>query len=174
MDIKSCQQAFGAWDKTSRAMSAAVKEWFELYYRSKATGGEDPCQSIAYTMVNKLVRNVFAEYKAGSEDAFVAQVLRALGEKAKTAVQLALVGGECYLKPWTDGKVFRFTPIPRDGILIFSRDSEGEPNDVGTMERSTLKSSYYTLLERRTVDENGFLTIENKLFHSYADTALGQ
>ncbi len=174
MNITSCQQAFGAWDKTSRAMSAAVKEWFELYYRSKTANGEDPCQRIAYTVVSKLVRNVFAEYQAVTDDAFAKQVLSALNGKAKTAVQLALVGGECYLKPWTDGKNFRFTAIPRDGILIFSRDAEGEPNDVGTMERSTLKSSYYTLLERRTVDENGYLTIQNRLFHSYADSALGQ
>ncbi len=174
MNITSCQQAFGAWDKTSRAMSAAIKEWFDLYYRSKESNGEDPCQRIAYTVVSKLMRNVFAEYKTGAEDDFVRQVLAALNEKAKTAVQLALVGGECYLKPWVDGESFRFTAIPRDGILIFSRDAQGEPNDVGTMERTVRLSQYYTLLERRTVDENGYLTIANRLFSSYADTALGQ
>ena len=174
MNIYDCQEAFGSWDKTSRAMGDAVKEWFQLYYRSAVTGGEDPCQRIAYTVVSKLVRTVFSEYAARSDSPFVRQVLTALNEAKETAVQLALVGGESYLKPWVDGDGFRFTVIPRDHILIFGRDAGGSPTDVGTMERSTMGNCYYTLLERRSVDAEGYLTIENRLYRAYSADTLGQ
>ena len=174
MNIANCQQAFGARDQTSNAMQAAVKEWFDLYYRSKASNGEDPCQRIAYTVVSKLVRTVFAEYAAHADDAFVRQVLSALDEKKETAVQLALVGGECYIKPWVEGSGFRFSLIPRDRILIFGRDAQGEPTDVGTMERTTVGSRCYTLLERRSMDEQGYLTISNRLYRSFDPAVLGQ
>lgn len=174
MNIYDCQAAFGAWDKTSRAMSGAVKEWFRLYYRDKPAYGEDPCQRIAYTVVSKLVRTVFSEYSVSTDDGFVRQVLSALGDKKEQAVQLALVGGESYLKPWLDGSGFRFTVIPRNHILIFARDPEGQPTDVGTMERSTMGNCYYTLLERRTVDGSGYLTVQNKLFKHHSPDGLGQ
>lgn len=173
MNITNCQEAFGAWDKTTAQMTEAVKQWFDLYYRDTPADGEDPCQRIAYSVVSKLVRTVFSEYSAHSDDPFVRQVLQALGDKKETAVQLALVGGECYLKPWADKQGFRFTLIPRDQILIFGRDADGRPTDVGTMERSTLGGSYYTLLERRTVDEAGYLTLENHLYRSLNSENLG-
>lgn len=173
MDIFNCQEAFGAWDKTSLPMRAALREWFALYYRDKPDGREDPCQRIACTVVGKLVRAVFAEYSAHAEDPFVRQVLRALEAHKETAVQLALVGGECYIKPWLAGKSFDFTLIPRNRVLIFARDPRGMPTDVGTVESSTMGSCYYTLLERRSVDEKGFLTIENRLYRAYTPGALG-
>lgn len=173
MDILNCQEAFGAWDMTTSAMRDAVQEWFELYYRDGETDGEDPCQRIAYTVVSKLVRTAFAEYKAQSDDPFVQQVLSSLDAHKEQAVQLALVGGECYIKPWVDGKGFGFTLIPRNKLLVFARDPRGVPTDVGTVETSTQGSAYFNLLERRTVDENGFLTIENKLYRAYDATALG-
>ena len=173
MNILSCQEAFGAWDKTSRAMTAARKQWLSLYYRDKPQAGEDPCQRIAYAVVSKLVRTVFAEYKAVADDPFVRQVIAALDDKKETAVQLALVGGESYLKPWVEGNGFRFTLIPRDRMLIFARGVDGMPTDVGTMERSTRGNCYFTLLERRTVDEKGYLTIKNRLFRAYSPDTLG-
>ena len=173
MKISNCQQVFGAFDKTSRAMTSAVEEWFRLYYAGDARNGEDPCQRIAYTVVSKLVRTVFAEYGVSAGSDFVRQVLDALGEKKKTALQQALVGGECYLKPWTDGSGFRFTVIPRDHILIFGRDPEGQPTDVGTMERSVYAGGYYTLLERRTLGADGRLTLENKLYRASDPELLG-
>jgi hypothetical protein len=60
MDIYSCQEAFGASDKTTSAMRDAIGQWFSLYYRSGVENGEDPCQRIAYTVVSKLVRTAFA------------------------------------------------------------------------------------------------------------------
>ena len=64
MDIYSCQEAFGVSDKTTAAMRSAIENWFDLYYRDTPENGEDPCQRIAYTVVNKLVRTVFGEYAA--------------------------------------------------------------------------------------------------------------
>ena len=173
MNIANYQSAFGGADKTSREMARAVGEWFDLYYRSAVTDGEDPCQRIACTVVSKLVRTAFAEYRAQGENPFVSRVLAALDARKETAVQLALVGGECYLKPWLRGDGFDFTVIPRDRILIFARDPDGSPTDVGTVEQSTLGNAYYTLLERRTVGAEGLLTIQNRLFRSYTQGLLG-
>lgn len=173
MDIYSCQEAFGVSDKTTTAMQAAIEEWFSLYYRSAVENGEDPCQRIAYTVVNKLVRGVFAEYVAAGQNDFTRQVIEALETVREQAVSQALVGGECYLKPWVEDQQIGFTIIPRNRILVFGRDPQGEPTDVGTMEQSTLGSAYYTLLERRSVDENGYLTIENRLYRSVSQGSLG-
>lgn len=173
MEIYNYQQAFGAWDKTTPAMRRAVAEWFRLYYRDRPEAGEDPCQRIAYTVVNKLVKTVFSEYNASSESAFWQGVLRNLDSVRKEAVQLALVGGEVYLKPCLSGSGFEFGLIPRDNVLIFGRNSTGVPVDVGTMEKCTLGNAWYTLLERRRVDAKGYLTIENKLYKSFNRENLG-
>lgn len=173
MDIYSCQEAFGASDTTTEAMLSAIGEWFSLYYRNTAENGEDPCQRIAYTVVSKLVRAVFAEYAAAGETALTGQVLQALDTVRKQAVALALVGGECYLKPCLENGQFSFTVIPRNRVLIFGRDARGEPTDVGTMERTVVDKAWYTLLERRTVDAGGFLTIENRLYRSAREDSLG-
>ncbi len=174
MNLNDYQQAFGAADITGAAMTAAIREWFDLYYRDRVTNGEDPCQRIACTVVSKLVRTVFAEYAARGDTAFANHVLQALDKVKSLAVQLALVGGECYLKPWVRGGSFGFTLLPRNQVLIFGRDAVGCPTDVGTAEHSTLGSAYYTLLERRTVDEKGYLTIKNRLFCSYNQGVLGK
>ena len=173
MDIYSCQEAFGASDKTTKAMRDAISDWFTLYYRSDAQNGEDPCQRIAYTVVSKLVRAVFGEYAATGGNEFLQGVLQALYGVRQQAVMLALVGGECYLKPWPEGESFRFTLIPRDRLLVFGRDADGMPTDVGTMEQATLGNAWYTLLERRSVDGQGYLTVENRLYRSLTEGMLG-
>ena len=103
MDIYSCQEAFGASDMTTEAMQKAIDEWFHLYYRDQVEDGEDPCQRIAYTLVSKLVRGVFGEYNAHTDSTYLAAMLRALEPVTTRAMQLALVGGESYLKPWLEG-----------------------------------------------------------------------
>lgn len=173
MDILNCQEAFGAQDKTTKAMQKAVQEWFDLYYRDTEEKGEDPCQRIAFTVVSKVVRTAFAEYQNRSADPVVRQLMNQLDKQKEQAVQLALVGGECYIKPWVMGAGFGFTLIPRNALLVFGRDPAGLPTDVGTLETSTLGSAYYHLLERRTLDENGYLTIENKLYRAYDAGSLG-
>ena len=141
MNILNCQEAFGTADMTSKAMQKAIEEWFDLYYRDTVTDGEDPCQRIAYTVISKLVRTAFAEYGATAETDFVRQVVQSLNGSKELALSLAMVGGECYIKPWPEKNGFGFTLIPRNQILIFGRDPKGEPTDVGTAERSAMGSA---------------------------------
>lgn len=174
MNIYNYQAAFGAWDKTTRAMRTAIEEWFDLYYDAAVTGRADPCQRVAYTVVNKIVKTVFAEYGTKIADPFLGKIIGTLEEQKDAAMQLALVGGECYIKPCPGAAGISFTLIPRDNVLIFARDSRGEPTDVGSVEQSTLGNHYYTLLERRRLNGDGFLTIENKLYRSLTGQTLGQ
>ena len=172
MSIYGYESAFGAWDQTSKAMRSAIENWFSLYY-GKSEG--DPAQRIAYTVVTKLTKTVFGEYKAVSKDKNAALVLEGLNKVRKQAVQQALIGGECYLKPYPKGDSFAFTLIPRNNLLVFARDPWGMPTDVGTVEKTVGDKCYYTLLERRRVDEKGYLTIENRLYKSLnADTLGGE
>ncbi len=173
MDILNYQEAFGAADKTSSAMQKAIDAWLELYYRSESQDGEDPCQRIGYTVINKLVRTAFAEYKTSADDAFVKGVLTALEQKKELALQMAMLGGELLIKPWPTATGFAFSLIPRQQVLIFARDHTGAPTDIGTVEQSTLGNAYFTLLERRTVDSQGFLTVQNTLYRSYAAGTVG-
>lgn len=173
MRIYSYEEAFGAADKTSRPMRQAIGDWFRAYYGSGEQEEADPCQRVAYTVVNKLVRAVFGEYQAVSADPFYQSVLTELDAKARQALEMSLVGGECYIKPCLGKAGFFFTLIPRDHALIFGRDPAGNVTDMGTVEQSVRGRYYYTLLERRSVDENGYLTIQNRLFRSYSPQNLG-
>lgn len=166
------QQAFNAWDRTSAAMQRAIGQWFSLYYGAPEAG-QLPCLRIAYSVVNKLTKTVFSEYAASCQSPFYSRVLDALNDRSREAMQLALVGGECYIKPCPAGDGFRFSLVPRDQLLIFARDADGRPTDVGSVETSTWDKHYYTLLERRSLDSTGRLTIENRLFRSLSRDSLG-
>ena len=170
MSIYDYESAFGTEDKTSSVMRKAIEEWFSLYYGQ--TDG-DPSQRIAYTVVSRLVKTVFGEYLVAADTDFAKMVAAAIAPYRFQALQMMLVGGECFLKPNLEPDGFTFTLIPRNNILVFRRNALGEPVDVGTAERSTLGKYYYTLLERRTVDSNGFLTIENRLFRSLNAQTVG-
>ena len=172
MSIYGYEEAFGGADKTTAAMKTAMKDWSDAYYGT-GSDGKDPCQRIAYTVVSKLVRTVFGEYRFSSPDEFARQIMETLDGQKKQAMQLTLVGGSCFLKPCPRADGFGFTLIPRENLLIFGRDAAGVPTDVGTAEKSTLGNFYYTLLERRSVDEAGYLTLENKLYRSGDSSSLG-
>ena len=173
MSIYDYEAAFGAADKTTKAMREAVSDWFSLYYQSERTATEDPSQRIAYTLVNKLVKAMFGEYAATASDPVAKALVESLDGVKEQAVQLALVGGTCYLKPYPTQSGLRFALVPRNNLLIFGRDAQGMPNDIGMTERSAYGKFYYTLLERRKLDENGLLTIENRLYRSGDSSALG-
>lgn len=173
MSIYDYEARFGASDKTTKAMKTAIGDWFDLYYLADAEEGRDPCQRIAYTVVNKLVKAMFGEYTAVAKDAAYQHLVDALDGRKKNAVQLALVGGECYLKPCPGENNFTFTLIPRNNVLIFGKDANGTPTDVGTVECTSYGKYFYTLLERRTVDGEGLLTIENQLYRSADQNSLG-
>lgn len=166
--------AFQANDITSADMRAAIPQWFDMYFQQDPQKGEDPCQQIPYTIVRKLTKTVFSEYKASSKDEFANGVLDALNVKNTEAMQMALIGGESMLKPIPTKSGFRFVVVPRYSILVFGRDAEGNMTDIGTMEQTAEGTFYYTLLERRTVDARGYLTISNRLFRSYSKDTLGQ
>lgn len=173
MAIYGYEEAFGASDQTSRKMRQAMEKWFSLYYGEGGGDDTDPCQRVAYSVVSKLVRTVFGEYQTASQEGFTRQVLDGLNQKARQAMELSLVGGECYIKPCPGRTGFSFTLIPRSNVLIFGRDASGKVTDLGTVEKSTRGRYYYTLLERRSVDENGFLTIRNRLYRSMNAQNLG-
>ncbi len=167
------QDAFQAQDITSPWMKTAIQDWYDLYFQRKPTEEEDPCQQIPYTIVRKLTKTVFSEYNATSKDAFVDSVLEALDAKKMDAVQAALICGEAMLKPIPGKDGFRCSVVGRNNILVFGRDADGCMNDIGTAETTTTNMHYYTLLERRTVDAGGYLTIRNKLYRSDNQGVLG-
>ncbi len=166
MDLVGLEDAFGARDMTSEAQRRAIDKWFALYY------GGDGGLAIPYTVVRRLTRAVFGEYRASGGD-FAQKVLSGLDPIRSNALELALIGGECYLKPVTDGVSWDFRPLSRRDILIFARDCHGIPTDIGTAETSVSGRMFYTLLERRFL-EDGQLVIENKLFRSAQPGLLGR
>lgn len=169
----SFEDAFRAKDRTSLAMREAVGEWFRLYYQREATEESDPCQRIAYVIVNKLTKTAFGEYAAAGKDDFTQAALAALDAVKKAAMQQALIGGEAWLKPVPAGNGFTFSVVSRDNVLIFGRDGRGVPTDIGMAEHSVEGSGWYTLLERRTVDARGYLTVRNRLYRGDMPDHLG-
>lgn len=171
--IVGYEEAFRAVDITSTRMKEAIKDWVNLYFQYQSTEKEDFSQQIPYTIVRKLTKTVFSEYEATSTDAFASTVLWALADKSEEALQMALISGECLLKPVPTKTGFFFTVVPRHNIRVFGRDATGKLTDIGTDEKCAHDKHYYTLLERRTVDDNGYLTIRNALYRSVTANNLG-
>lgn len=168
------EQAFGKADVTSPRMQAAVREWLTLYF-GEPRREEDPSDRLAVLIVSKLCRTVFSEYEsrvAGPQAAELAPCLDRLNAVRARALQYALVGGECLLKPVPAGRGFDLVPIRRDCYVPLGRDSRGGLTAVGTMELMRQGRGGYALLERRTAGEEG-LTIETRLFELTGD-ALGR
>lgn len=171
--LSEYQSAFRESDITSYRMRTAINDWFDLYFQKESTEDSDPCQNIPYTIVNKLTKTVFSEYSVDSKDAFVSGVISAMNDVKEDAMQMALIGGYCGLKPIPDTGRFRFSVVSRDNILVFGRDAYGNMTDIGTLERTVSGKYYYTLLERRTLDGRGYLTIQNMLYRSDSGDLLG-
>ena len=165
---------FRAVDTTSAEMKAAIRKWYDLYFQAVSNEDTDSCQKIPYTIVHKLTKTAFSEYAVSSTDGFVSGVLDALNKKKEYAMQMALIGGECGLKPICTDKGFRFAVVSRPNVLVFARDGDGNITDIGTAEHCVNGRYYYTLLERRTMGAGGYLTIENKLYRSGSENTLGQ
>ena len=168
------EDAFGAADCTSQDMKTAIDEWFNLFYRTAVTKDEDPCQRIPYTVVNKITKTAFGEYSAVSKNGFAAGIMDALYDVHRRAMHDALIGGLAYLKPFPLGSRFTFSSVSRANMLVFGKDIDGNPTDIGTAERTISGKSYYTLLERRTIGPDGKLTIRNKLYRSDSKDTLGK
>lgn len=173
ISTSNIQVAFHAQDITSTAMKNAIADWFNLYYLQERTKEEDPCQQIPFTIVRKLTKATFSEYAATSKNAFAAQILDALKVVYGEAAQQAFIGGMSLLKPVPEKNGFSFSVVRRDSLLVFGRDPKGHLTDIGTWERTVQGKHYYTLLERRTVDASGYLTIKYSLYRSYTEGDLG-
>lgn len=161
------EQAFGKADATTPRMRAAIREWNDLYY-AVPRPGESADFRLPVLIVSKLCRTVFAEYEArvlpgGTSAAWQQGNLKALDAVRRRAMQYALVGGECLLKPVPAGAGFDFVPVRRDCFAPLARDARGRLRAVGTMDRLTGGGRQYALLERRTAGEDG-LVIETRLF----------
>ena len=172
------EQAFHAKDVTSPAMRTAIRAWFDLYFDGEAPDDMDRCQRLPVVIVNKLYKTAFSEYVAtigstGAKADFMSDLLTKLDRVRKTAMQMALVGGECFVKPVLSGKSLDFTVVRRDCFIPLARGTGGRITSVGTAEFTSEGGKYYTLLERRTVNRGGFLTIESKLYQSSDRSMLG-
>lgn len=172
------EQAFGVQDITSTEMQKAIEDWYRLYYAQDLEPKEDPCQRLPVAIVSKLTKTTFSEYEActtlsGSKGEYIGNVLAAMNKVRKRAMQNAFIGGECLLKPILGEHGIYFVPIKRQNYLILARNELDEIVDIGTQETTHIGKTTYTLLERRTVDGAGYLTIESRLYRSNNDDMLG-
>ena len=178
--LQHFSEAFpGARDCTSAGMQRAIRDWFRLYYAEEAGPEEDACQRIPCAVVSKLQKACFAEYEAevglvGSKGAFLARCQEELDGQRKKAMQLAMIGGEAWLKPVPGKDRFYWSVVRRDAVAVLGRDPSGRVTDLLSSEQTAANGGVYTLLERRRVGEAGFLTLENKLFYSRDGAALGE
>lgn len=173
--IYNFEQAFGAKDVTTADMQAAIDEWFRLYYNDKPTAEEDPSQRLPVAIVSKLYKTMFSEYAAGgngAKKAYIDEILSGLDGVRKKATQQMLIGGQCFIKPLIT-QPLTFSIISRQNYLTLARDAQGNITDVGTTEQTRIGDALFTLLERRTVDNNGYLTIETRLYRSDDGSTLG-
>lgn len=177
--ITSFEQAFDVRDTTSLQMQAAIRKWFMLYMDGKEPEGQDDCQRLPVVIVNKITKTAFSEYESsvstkGAKAEFIGRLLDRLDKTKKSVMQQALVGGECLIKPVLAAGGFEIVPVRRDCFIPLARDVSGKITDIGTSESTVQGGKYYTLLERRTVDVAGTLTIQSKLYVSGDSSVVGE
>lgn len=183
--VISTDECFGQPDVTSQEMRDAINAWRNTYLKREGDKASDPCMRMAYVIVHKLQKGVFAEYSSDILDKektakgkWMDRNLSQLDLIRDSILQWMLIGGECWVKPvprpGPDGSTI-FAPllVHRTDAVILAREPDGRVTSIVTAEHTARGSQYYTLLERRTVDANGYLTIENKLYVSFDRGALG-
>lgn len=164
------EQAFGKQDVTTPKMRAAQREWLDLYFGA-ARPGEDPSARLPVVLVGKLCRTVFAEYESrlADPDPWLKDALTALDGQRACAMQYAMAGGECLLKPVLGPQGIGFVPLRRDCYVPLARDNDGTLREVGSMELFTDGGRRYALLEHRAAGPEE-LTIRTRLFEVYGQT----
>lgn len=176
--VKHFTEAYpGTKDCTGNEMKAAINEWFDLYYAKGNYKQEDPCQMIPCAVVGKLYKACFSEFEAEitaetSKGKFMSRCQSELNNIRKKGVQLAMIGGESFIKPIPNKDGFIFTVVRRDSIAVLERKGHNV-TDMVSGEVTQADRGFYKLLERRTVDDNGYLTIQNKLFFSQNENDIG-
>ena len=169
--VSTAEEAFGKKDVTSPQMKAAIRRWFSLYLNDCPSGEEDGCQRIPVAIVNKLVKAAFSEYDVkvlakGESEKFLTAILDPISRIKENAFQQALIGGECFLEVVPAGKTMDFRVIGRDGFVPFARDGSGRILDACFREQTVYEGKNYTLLERRRLESDGTLVVENRLYQS--------
>ena len=183
--VISTDECFGQPDVTSQEMRDAINAWRDTYLKREGDKASDPCMRMVYVIVPKLQKGVFAEYSSDILDKektakgkWMDRNLSQLDLIRDSILQWMLIGGECWVKPvprpGPDGSTI-FAPllVHRTDAVILAREPDGRVTSIVTAEHTARGSQYYTLLERRTVDANGYLTIENKLYASFDRGTLG-
>lgn len=178
---QQARAVFGRKDITTSAMQEATREWFSLYFLRKPTKEENPNQRLPFAITSKLQKATFAEYDSGivskhesGKAAWMDSNRIALDKIKQTALLWTMVGGEGFIKPVPCGAGFAYVFIRRDRYSVLGRASDGTINDMSTTEYTLSDGVHYTLFERRTVDNDGFLTVENKLFASASANSVGK
>ena len=173
-------RAFGGPDVTSSAMKTAIREWFDLFFMRVPEREEDPAQRIPCAIIGRLVKACFAEYDSsfnsipapGSKADWMNIVRKAIDAVKLDVLQWAMVGGECFIKPAPDDMGgLAYQVVRRDCYNVLAR-GPGGITDVLLCERNHIGGRFFTLLERRSVDRRGYLTIQNKLYLSNTPTTL--
>lgn len=182
----SSVEAFGCGDITTGQMKDAIRGWFDLFFQREQTSNEDPSQRLPYTIVNKLTKACFAEYDSALTNAAASGGLnektmwldaarRAIDAQKQDVMQWAMIGGECFIKPVPNKHgSFTYFTVRRDHYNVLGRAPNGEINDALFAEISRISGRYYTLMERRSVDGHGYLTICYKLYVSESQEVLGR
>ena len=172
---QSFEDVFKAKDITSPEMLRAIMTWFSLYFDDKTDDKQDGAQRIPYIIIDGLGKAVFSEYGYSIDEGKlngkqIKATLDNLDNVRNKAFQWAGIGGEILLKPVMKRGNFVFLVINRSNMVVLARDSEGNITDLATCEITVKseesKSVYYQLLERRTVDNQGKCTVENRLYKS--------
>lgn len=173
-------QAFGAVDLTTSEMQQSIAEWFALFFRRAPDRLEDPCLQLPYAIVHKLQKTVFSEYSSAvmptgsiGKAAWMDVNRRAVEKIKKQALQWALVGGACLIKPIPDQEHFHFSAIRRDAYAVLGRGPDGRLTDLLLAEYCETGKYIYALGERRTATATG-LAIEYRLYQSDSRRALGK
>lgn len=175
-----CEMVFEMPDITSDAMREAINLWMNLYYDAglKCKCEIETGQRLPYTIVSGLNNACFGEYEysiegQGENEAFDFSMSQ-FDKNREMAFQSALTGGEAFVKPIPARDGFAFSVVERDAYVVFERDLEGRITSIGTCEKTDYGGHTYTLFEKRTVDERGYLTIENKLYRDTYGSSLGE
>ena len=164
--VISTDECFGQPDVTSQEMRDAINAWRDTYLKREGDKASDPCMRMAYVIVHKLQKGVFAEYSSDILDKektakgkWMDRNLSQLDLIRDSILQWMLIGGECWVKPvprpGPDGSTI-FAPllVHRTDAVILAREPDGRVTSIVTAEHTARGSQYYTLLERRTVDAN--------------------
>ena len=174
-------QTAGLQDVSTPAMKEAVREWFRLFFMRETVKetNEDPAQRIPYTITNKLTKACFAEYDSSftenvtGKTAWLDRQRSRIDDIKQDVLQWVLVGGEAFLKPAPDGTGrIAYHVVRRDRYNVLARGPLGI-TDVLMCEHSRAGSIFYTLLERRSVDGKGYLTIRYRLYASQDGLTIG-